>query len=259
MNTMGKIIPKADADEGVGPLSDWWVPVWKGLVLDPQGRHYRAIGNAVWLLLYFFLSADRKTGTLKRKLSTISCAMGVKVRTIRLWLRSLRQGGYIEARTNGRCLVIAIHKWKSYPQGHSSVRQSDLGLIGRATQVCQALAPENGQKTAQSSEKSASGFTPYDRTIKKGLLTNDNVTAKASLTSRDVAIALEICQAFKDEKNLPLYLAYVKKYEMGIIQQAFKEAMKPPANKIKKTRGALFNYLVQYYAGEHDMPQNHSH
>jgi len=259
MSITGKAKPKADADRGAGPLPDWWAPVWKGLVLDPQGRHYRAIGNAVWLLLYFFLCADRRSGTLKRKLSTISCAMGVKVRTIRLWLGSLRQGGYIEARTNGRCLVIAIHKWKSYPLGHSSGRQSDLGLAARATRVCQALERENRQQTAQSSEDSASGFAPYDIAIKKKKLKDDNVTAKASLTSGDVAIALEICQTFKDEKNLPLYLAYIKKYEMGIIKQAFKEAMKPPANKIKKTRGALFNYLVQYYAGKNEMPQNHSH
>ena len=259
MNTTEKVKPKADAGEGIGSLPDWWAPVWKGLVLDPQGRHYQTMGNAVWLLLYFFLSADRRTGTLKRKLSTISCAMGVKVRTIRLWLGSLRQGGYIEARTNGRCLVIAIHKWKSYPQGHSSGRQSDLGLAARATRVCQAQERENGQQTAQSSQDLASGFAPYDIAIKKDRQAIDNVSAKTSLKSREVAIALEICQAFKDEKNLPLYLSYVKKYDFEIIKKAFKEAMKPPANKIKKTRGALFNYLVQYYAGENEMPQNHSH
>jgi len=241
----------------------WWAPLWKGLVIDPKGRHYNAMGSAVWLLIYFILSADRKTGTLKRKIETISKGMGASLRTVRRWLITLQRGGYIEANSNGRCLVIAISRWKSFPQGfpHGPYLATQSGHVwpGRMSIYGHSQEPENGLKTAQPSRDSASGAAPYDRTIKKDRLTINDVTAKTSLTSRDVAVAMEICQAFKDEANLALYLSYVRKYDHEIIKKAFEEAIKTPANKIKKTRGALFNYLVQYYAGEQTTPDNHNH
>lgn len=72
-------------------------------------------------------------------------------------------------------------------------------------------------------------------------------------------LALDICQALDDSDNLPLYLSYVRKYSPKIIQRAFNAARELPANKIRKTRGALFTYLVKYYAEEQDIPKNHSH
>jgi len=63
-------------------------------------------------------------------------------------------------------------------------------------------------------------------------------------------LALDICQILGDSDNLPLYLSYVRKYSPKIIQMAFDAARELPANKIKKTRGALFTYLVKHYAGE---------
>lgn len=61
-------------------------------------------------------------------------------------------------------------------------------------------------------------------------------------------LALDICEALDDQDNLPLYLSYVRRYPPRIIQRAFNEARKLPENKIKKTRGALFTYLVKHYA-----------
>lgn len=63
-------------------------------------------------------------------------------------------------------------------------------------------------------------------------------------------LALDICQALDDSDNLPLYISYIRKYPPKIIQQAFNAARKLPENKIKKTRGALFTYLVKHYAGD---------
>jgi hypothetical protein len=257
--TPAKVLAKADASESSRHQPNWWAPVWQGLVLDQQGKHYRKIKSALWLLIYFILCADRRTGTLKRKVGTISRHMDVKARTIRLWLAVLRSHGYIDTQNSGRCLIIEIKKWKSYPQRHSDVTQSDIALPGRVTELCQSGSAAKGRETSKASENSAAGGAPNDITIKKEILTNDNVAAKTSPQSTEAAIAMEICQAFKDEKNLPLYISYVRKYERRIIQQAFKEALKLPSNKIKKTRGALFNYLVKYYAGNQDVPTSHRH
>jgi len=97
-----------------------------------------------------------------------------------------------------------------------------------------------------------------DITLKKDIL-NDNVGDLSRLVMNERVLAMEICQAFKDEKNLPLYLSYVNQYPIEIIKKAYQESIKLPSNKIKKTRGALFTYLVKHYAAKKYYTQNHGH
>ena len=91
----------------------WWAPVWRGLVVDPEGKHHRRIKNAVWLFLYLILHADRRTGKLKRKLKTTASEMGIPQKTIQRWLKTLKDQGYIETKNTGRCLEIVINLWKN--------------------------------------------------------------------------------------------------------------------------------------------------
>ena len=91
----------------------WWTPVWRGLPVEPTGKHYHLMRNALWLYLYLLVYANRRTGTLFRRNSTISRDMGVNSRTISRWMNTLRKGGYIETRRRaGRALDISITKWK---------------------------------------------------------------------------------------------------------------------------------------------------
>ena len=60
----------------------WWAPVWSGLVMDQDGKHYKIIRNTLWLYLYFLLNADRRSGTLARKIRTISSDMEVSRTTV---------------------------------------------------------------------------------------------------------------------------------------------------------------------------------
>lgn len=240
-------------------IHDWWAPVWKGLVFDKDGQHYRKIGCALWLLIYFILCADRRTGTLKRKVATISRETGVKVRTIRSWPGVLRDRGYIDIRSSGRCLIVGIKKWKTHPQRHFHDNQHHIRASGRVTEICQSRSSSKGQETFQPGENSAGSCVPNDITIKKDILKNDNDASSPVFQDGEDSLAIEICHTFKDQSNLPLYLSYVRKYPAEIIQKAFKEALKLPSNKVKKTRGALFNYLVQYYAGKQHNPQDHRH
>jgi len=92
----------------------WWGGIWRGLVVDSQAKHYRAMRSALWLLIYFVIHADRKTGILCRKYETIAHDMGVSIRTIRYWLITLRRQGYIKtkASSGSSALYIHIQKWK---------------------------------------------------------------------------------------------------------------------------------------------------
>ena len=92
--------------------SNWWTPVWRGLVVDSSAKHYKAMGSAVWLYLYLLVYANRTTGMLFRRNETIAKDTGMSTRTISRWLHSLKAGGYVELRQTGRSLQISITKWK---------------------------------------------------------------------------------------------------------------------------------------------------
>jgi Mn-dependent DtxR family transcriptional regulator len=90
----------------------WWGPIWRGLFVDPAGKHYRTMGRSLWLYGYLIVHADRKTGTLYRKVSTVARDMQVSARTVQAWFSLLKRHGYIRAETTGRGLVIGIEKWR---------------------------------------------------------------------------------------------------------------------------------------------------
>lgn len=60
-------------------------------------------------------------------------------------------------------------------------------------------------------------------------------------------LAADIAQKLNDLANLPLYISYANKYSDHILRMILGQVMEIPAEKITKTRGALFNFLVQRY------------
>jgi hypothetical protein len=64
------------------------------------------------------------------------------------------------------------------------------------------------------------------------------------------ALALELASKLSDLANLRLYISYAYKYPESVMRKALGEVMEVPFGKIRKSRGALFNHLVQKYAKE---------
>lgn len=94
------------------PKNNWWTPLWNGLLLEANAKHYKAMGRSLWLYLYLLTFANRSTGKLFRRLPTIAKDTGIGIRTIRRWLEQLKQSGYLNTRQTGRSLEIEITKWK---------------------------------------------------------------------------------------------------------------------------------------------------
>jgi len=98
-----------------------------------------------------------------------------------------------------------------------------------------------------------------DIALKKDILNND-IVSKNSYNrkwiknfrpkNRKETLALEIAESLNDRKNLGLYLSYIKRYPEAVIWKAYGEVKEKPFGKIKKSKGALFTYLVQKYAKE---------
>lgn len=100
----------------------WWRAVWRGLVVDAEAKHYRAMGPVLWLFIYLVIHADPNSGSLSRKYRTIAGEMGISPRTIRSWLTRLSQHGYVTVTRTGRSQVIHISRWKN-ASAYKSVAQ----------------------------------------------------------------------------------------------------------------------------------------
>jgi hypothetical protein len=70
-------------------------------------------------------------------------------------------------------------------------------------------------------------------------------------------LAFTIAETFNDLGRIKLYLNYCKKYPLALIQRAFAEAKSFPEERIKKSRAAIFFYLLKTYA--HQANQDSSH
>jgi DNA replication protein DnaD len=109
----------------------WWAGIWRGLVVDSKAKHYKAMRSALWLLVYFIIHADRRTGRLFRKLETIARDMGVKPRTIRYWLATLCGRGYvkIESAKGSSTISIQIQKWRPLKAPQGNPQSGKQGLL----------------------------------------------------------------------------------------------------------------------------------
>ena len=65
--------------------------------------------------------------------------------------------------------------------------------------------------------------------------------------SKEELLAMDVATALKDLPNLALYLSYSKKYPEHLVRRTLARVREIPDAKIRKSRGALFNYLIQKY------------
>jgi hypothetical protein len=72
-------------------------------------------------------------------------------------------------------------------------------------------------------------------------------TKKANPASKD-ELAAEIANAFGEEQRIDLYRRVFDRHAEATIMKAFDHVVKLPAEKIKKSKSALFFYLLNKYA-----------
>ena len=96
--------------------------------------------------------------------------------------------------------------------------------------------------------------TPIDISIDNNILNIDIDKRDVSESikgfkprNKQELLALDLAKALNDLQALPLYLSYSKKYPDHLLRKVVGEVLEIPQHKIKKTRGALFNYLIQKY------------
>jgi hypothetical protein len=236
----------------------WWAPVWKGLVMDSDAKHYRTMKNAVWLYLYLLLSANRKSGLLMRKIGTASNDMGVTRDTVQRWLNVLRRGGYIETVNTGRSLTIQITRWKALPGvGRIQRQKSDISNFRNGKNPTSLQAPV---RAIPPYIGAVPGFAAAANETKMQInIINDprggfnKKPTEMRLTGiranvRQALLAQELAKRLNDAAGINLYRSYCAKYPEWLLRKVLGEVEALPPERITKGRGALFNFLVQHYA-----------
>ena len=68
--------------------------------------------------------------------------------------------------------------------------------------------------------------------------------------TRTEILATDIAAALKDQDHLYRYLALANRYPEHVLRQLLSEAKQVPDSRIKKSRAALFNYLLKKHVQE---------
>jgi DNA-binding transcriptional ArsR family regulator len=234
----------------------WWRPLWAGLVRDFTGKHSKKLKVSVWLLLYLLLSADYGTGVFSGSYSEISRSMGRSKSTVRKWLKTLERYGYVTAVRQSKKLLIRIQKWKvihKYPSSGTLEKESTQIRTDNASGFGHIGKSLKGRKEYYLSQKikNKGRYDDIDNNINKNVVNNvvRNLTnmnnENDSLFTKDELLAMEISHGLNDKENLRAYLSLCRKYPEPFLRKIYKEVKELPIEKIKKSRGALFTYLIQ--------------
>jgi predicted kinase len=71
-----------------------------------------------------------------------------------------------------------------------------------------------------------------------------------SPTSKRDYVAALIADTFNDRTHLQAYTNLCKKHGLALVLRAFAEAKSSPESRIRRSRAALFRYLVNKYASQ---------
>lgn len=235
------------------PVKQWWAPLWRGLVVDAEAKHYRALGSSVWLFLYLVVHADRKTGVLRRKQTTIARDMSVPERTVRGWFRRILAHGYIETRATGRASTIQVTKWRCPSAMRHAV--GDLtgqlwpgrtATIGQDAGGAARKAPEMMRRIERSANPNKNHSTRFllQQRIGAARPELDNTGCQ----TREDLLATDLAHGLGDDRNLGLYLQYARQYRESLLRQVLSEVRAVPDTRIKRSRAAFFTYLLGHYA-----------
>lgn len=64
------------------------------------------------------------------------------------------------------------------------------------------------------------------------------------------ALAFDIARSFGDMAHLSLYRQVCGTHDRSVVYRAFREAMEVPAEQVRKSRRAIFFFILRSYAAD---------
>ena len=69
-------------------------------------------------------------------------------------------------------------------------------------------------------------------------------------TTKETKLAREIADALQDNDSLAVHIGFCEKYSEAFLRKTLQKVLSIPEDQIRKTRGALFTYLVNQNYGK---------
>jgi len=195
-------------------------------VLYIYGRKLRASGIAVYNALVSF--ANPKTQSCFPTQKALAEITGLSRRTVLRKIKLLKELGLVKMeKKRGSCIYHILEV--DVPNGTQPYDRNDTSCVTKDHTNNNNITRINinnnaNKKTLNFSSK---GFSPK---IKEELL------------------ALDLAKELNDRKNLSLYLHYARCYPEPFLRKVLGEVKEIPEERIKKSKAALFTYLVKKYA-----------
>lgn len=191
--------------------------------------------------------------------------------------RLSRHCGLSVSTTNRAVLRLAEAGLVTYRPGVNQGRPSTFELPGRDSRdpsapSLRSVARDGGEGRAKVSGPQTAGLkigaaspNDYDHDQSGDIYLHDNdrgVVHKQDESGdpdRGKKLAAAIAQSLGDTANLALYVSYCRRFPERVIMRAFEGAREPSPEAIRVSRGALFNYLVQFYGGKRSNNSDSGH
>lgn len=77
-----------------------------------------------------------------------------------------------------------------------------------------------------------------------------SIASQLDRSERAEYLAQEIAKSFGDTSQIDTYRRICEAHDRQVVYRAYREASDVPLSKIKKSRSALFIYLIRKYEGK---------
>ena len=193
-------------------------------------QRYTPLVGAMGIAVYSFLAslADRNQRCFPSQ-KYIAEHLGYSRTTVNRALKGLEKTG-----------LIRIVKRDRY---HCVYSLLAVRCASRKTQMSTLGNPDVGQR--HTNDNKLTRINNNDIGIKH--ISDLNPFRGSTPTTREELLAWDLAKELNDLKGLPFYLSYAKKYPEFLLRRILGEVKEMPANEIRKSRGAVFNYLIQKY------------
>ncbi|MFH1970881.1 MAG: helix-turn-helix domain-containing protein [Patescibacteria group bacterium] len=205
---------------------DWyWIDK---AIIQKYAPRIGASGIAVYNALASF--ANSKTQSCFPTQKALADMLGLSRRTVARKIKSLRQSALIEVIKKNRGNVYYLLS----PQ------------VTSVTEGCDRN--DTSYMTSGNTNKNKRTRINNNDIDEINSLKSDFAFKGRKPQTREELLALDLAIALHDIKGLPFYLSLTKKYPESMLRKTLSEVKELPIERIKKSRGALFNYLIQRYA-----------
>jgi hypothetical protein len=186
--------------------------------------------------------------------------MGLPRDTILRWLVLLRKEGYITTVNTGRCLTIQVAAWKPLSH-HGQIQHQRLDISNSRSRRYPTPLPAGNPPTAVHYAPKTDVGAPANNMQINILFNNKTQMTQnvmppipigsgfetIALPARQAMLAMNLAESLEDSSGIPRYRMLCQRYPEELLKKILAEVVAVPAIKIRKSRAALFTYLLRHH------------